>query len=54
MVDLQALSSDQKDLSIWETQLPITYEDYAIEAPNVPLLEEKGKLFLTNITPKDL
>ena len=54
MVDLQALSSDQKDVSMWETQLLITYEDYAIEASSVPLLEEKGKLLLTNITPKDL
>ena len=53
MVDLQALSSDQKDVSMWETQLLITYEDYAIEASSVPLLEEKGKLLLTNITPKD-
>jgi len=54
VVDLQALSSDQKDVSMWETQLLITYEDYAIEASSVPLLEEKGKLLLTNITPKDL
>ena len=52
VVDLQALSSDQKDVSMWETQLLITYEDYAVEASSVPLLEEKGKLLLTNITPK--
>ena len=54
VVDLQALSADQKDVSMWETQLLITYKDYAIEPSIVPLLEEKGKLLLTNITPKDL
>ena len=54
VVDLQALSSDQKDVSMWETQLLITYEDDAIEPSSVPLLEEKGKPLLTNITPKDL
>ena len=52
VVDLQALSS--WPLSQWETQLLISYEDYAIEASSVPLLEEQGKLLLTNITPKDL
>ena len=53
VVDLQALSANQKDVSMWETQLLITYEDYAIEPPSVPLLEEKGKLLLNNITSKD-
>ena len=53
MVDWQALSADQKDVSMWETQLLITYEDYAIEPSSVPLLEEKSKLLLTKITPKD-
>ena len=54
VVDLQALSTDQKHVSMWETQFPITFEDYAIEPSSVPLLEQKGKLLLTNITPKDL
>ena len=52
-VDLQAFSADQKDVSMWVTQLLINSEDYAIEPSSVPLLEEKGKLLLTNITPKD-
>ena len=39
---------------MWETQLRITYDDYAIEPSSVPLFEQKGKLLLTNITPKDL
>ena len=39
---------------MWETQLLISYEDYAIEPSSIPLLEEEGKLLLTNITPKDL
>ena len=54
VADLQALSADQDHVSMWETQLPITYEDYAIEPSSVPLLEQKSKLLLTNITPKDL
>ena len=54
VVDLQALSADQKDVAMWETQLLITCEYYDIEPSSVPLLEEEAKLLLTNITPKDL
>ena len=41
VVDLQALSADQNNVSMWETQLLITYEDADIKPSSVPFLKEK-------------
>ena len=53
VIDLQSLSQNGNgNISMWETQLKITYSDYDLTDEQSKLLSEKVTVFLKNITPE--
>lgn len=52
--NLQSLSSNTKDMSMWEVQLKITYKDYELDNSNTVLLHELTNQLLHNLTPTKL
>ena len=52
--DLQVISQNTKDLSMWETQLEIRYEDYEVADIDVSQLMDRTLIIENNITPSVL
>ena len=53
MRDLHTISSKNEngDVSMWETLIEMTYDDYSLDAENENILKEKIKQLLENLTP---
>ena len=54
VVGLEGISAEQKNVSMWETQLLITFDDYDLNPSTIPVLEERAEALLANITPTAL
>ena len=52
--DLQVISQNTKDLSMWETQLEIRYEDYEVADIDVSQIMDRTLIMENNITPSVL
>ena len=52
--DLQGISTNNPQSSLWETQLQIAYQDYDISDIDVSKMSEKINILLENLTPPKL
>ena len=52
--DLQGISTNNPQSSMWETQLQIAYQDYDISDIDVSKMSEKINILLENLTPPKL
>ena len=52
--DLQGISTNNPQSSMWETQLQIAYQDYDISDIDVSEMSEKINILLENLTPPKL
>ena len=52
--DLQGISTNSPQSSMWETQLQIAYQDYDISDIDVSKISEKMNILLENLTPPKL
>ena len=52
--DLQVISQSTKDLSMWETQFEIRYEDYEVADIDVSQLMDRTLIIENNTTPSVL
>ena len=48
----QSIAQDQETISMWETQLRISYKDYKLDSTS--LLEEQVRDLISNISPRSL
>ena len=52
--DLQSISQKRNEISMWETQLEIKYEDYQLEDVNLDHLMNNAAAILQSLTPSKL